>query len=74
MTKKEITSKSPPKINFGTILTGGLIGFLGAAVLYRKHFPTWVPSIFVGSPLAFFSLFIIVCGILGYIWSITEDA
>ena len=50
-----------------------VIGFLGAAVLYQKHFPSWVPSIFDGNPILFFSAFVITCGVLGYIWSIVEE-
>ena len=60
------------KINFGTIFTGMVIGFLGAAVLYQKKFPDWVPNIFEGNPILFFSFFVIICGILGHIWSITD--
>jgi len=59
-------------INIGSIFTGMVAGFLGAAVLYQKHFPDWVPSIFHGQPAIFFGVFIVVCGVLGYIWSMPD--
>ena len=60
-------------VSINTILTSGLIGFLGAAVLYRKNFPTWMPIVFNEYPWVFFAMFIVICGILGYIWSIVDD-
>jgi hypothetical protein len=52
--------------------TGSMIGFLAAAVLYSKHLPVWVPHLLVVSPLLFFGVFIVICGGVGYIWSVTE--
>jgi len=60
------------KFNFGTTFTGMVIGFLGAAVLYQKSLPDWVPFFLTDNPIAFFSLFIVICGILGYIWALTD--
>jgi hypothetical protein len=52
-------------------LTGALIGFLSAAVIY-SNLPAWVPKIFSRHPVLFFSIFIIICIFLGYIWAITD--
>jgi len=52
--------------------TGSMIGFLAAAVLYSKHLPAWVPHVLVASPVLFFGLFVLICGGVGYIWSVTE--
>jgi hypothetical protein len=73
MAKQPAESKPYSKLNIGTILTGGFVGFIGAAVLYRKRFPTWVPSIFEGNPVLFFTLFIVICAILGYVWALPEE-
>ncbi|MBN1355321.1 hypothetical protein JXA40_03515 [bacterium] len=69
---KEQDRKRHGPLNFGSIFIGMLTGFLGAAVLYQKHFPDWVPQMFHGNPILFFSLFTLVCGVLGYIWAITD--
>lgn len=52
-------------------LTGALIGFLSAAVIY-SNLPSWVPQVFSRHPVLFFSIFIVICIILGYIWAITD--
>lgn len=76
-----MNDKSPEKtgkkeaysFNVGTILTGSLVGFLGAAVLYRKNFPKWVPLIFSDNPVLFFTVFILICGFMGYVYSLPDE-
>jgi hypothetical protein len=60
------------RIHFGSVFTGMVVGFLGAAVLYQKQFPGWVPQIFHGNPLLFFSVFVVICGVLGHLWTVTD--
>jgi len=55
-----------------TTLIGILIGFLAASILYSQYLPAWVPSALTNSPLLFFGLFILICGLLGFNWGITE--
>ncbi len=55
-----------------TVFTGVVIGFLGASVLYSKHFPSWVPLVFSDYPILFFGMFMVICGSLGYIWAIVD--
>ncbi len=71
--KKEETLKTKKRFNWGTTFTGMVIGFLSAAVLYQKKFPDWVPGIFSGRPTLFFLTFIVVCGIVGYLWAKADE-
>lgn len=60
------------KTHIGNVFTGGVIGFLAASVLYSKQMFEWVPNILANNPSVFFSCFVIVCGALGYVWSIVD--
>ena len=61
-----------PKL-LNSILTGIICGVFGAAVLYSKALPKWVPSILSESPALFFGLFVGICGLLGYIWTLPDN-
>lgn len=61
-----------PGYVLNTIITGMICGLFGAAVLYDKDPSPWVPDYLTAHPFLFFSLFILVCGILGYIWTLPD--
>ncbi len=69
--EKKISKREPKPIS--TVFTGAIIGFLAAAVLYSKNFPSWVPLIFSSYPIVFFGMFIAVCGLLGYVYALAEQ-
>ncbi len=56
-----------------SVFTGMVCGLFGATVLYDKTQPDWVPKFLVSHPVVFFGLFIIVCGSLGYIWTLPDE-
>ncbi|MBN1549929.1 hypothetical protein JW979_00610 [bacterium] len=71
MNKQDDQSKK--SFSVSSIFTGMVVGFLAAAVLYQKHFPDWVPGFLHDNPFLFFSIFILICGFLGYVWVLPED-
>lgn len=50
-----------------SILTGALIGFLAAAVLYG-NLPSWVPPLLSENPWVFFGLMTLMCAAGGYLY------
>ena len=74
--KKREQSKSENLLFKGakTSLAGMFIGFLGASIVYSQHMPAWVPVGLTGNPYLFFGFLVIVCGLLGFNWGVTQSA